>query len=53
MKKILIAMVLSASVIMAGCGSSEPQVLDQKCVEIQKARGTADSQIQVMCKRPA
>lgn len=53
MKKMIIAMMLSASVVLMGCGASEPTVLDQKCVEIQKARGTAESQIKSMCTSPA
>lgn len=53
MKKMIIAAMLTASVVLMGCGASEPTVLDQKCVEIQKARGTAESQIKAMCSQPA
>ena len=53
MKKMIIAAMLTASVVLMGCVASEPTVLDQKCVEIQKARGTAESQIKAMCSQPA
>lgn len=52
MKKVLVALMLSAVVLMAGC-NDKPTVLDQKCVEIHKARGSAESQIKSICTVPA
>lgn len=51
MKKMIVALAMTA-VILMGCNSQE-MVLDQKCVEIQKARGSAESQIKSICSRPA
>lgn len=56
MKKAIIAALIGiATLSTTACSSTAPlkkYVMDQKCFEMHRARGTADSQARGMCMRP-